>query len=152
MMSGPQLRVLPPPATEQPRQTPRLKLKPKASATGYVDGAWWPRSRELPTELPTLLAVLATRLGRIQRVSYNLDSWDTAPRRLDIDGEQVRLGGYHAQSPHTVDVIGRNGSRLTLLVLQPATDSATAHETLMTAARRDNVDGIEHLLTPAGRK
>jgi hypothetical protein len=42
-------------ATEPPRLTLRLKLKPKAPTTGYVDGAWWPRSRDLSAELPALL-------------------------------------------------------------------------------------------------
>ncbi|MFF0147938.1 DUF5994 family protein [Amycolatopsis sulphurea] len=31
-------------ATEPPRHAPRLRLKPEAPTTGYVDGAWWPRS------------------------------------------------------------------------------------------------------------
>src|SRR5690242_21739889 len=30
-----------------PEHTPRLRLKPKAPQTGYVDGAWWPRSDDL---------------------------------------------------------------------------------------------------------
>jgi len=72
MMSGPHLRVDTPPAsmaTEPPRLTLRLKLKPKAPTAGYVDRAWWPRSRDLSTELPALLAVLAIRLGGVARVS-----------------------------------------------------------------------------------
>ena len=83
MSSGPHLRIITPPATmatEPPRQTLRLKLKPKAPTTGYVDGAWWPRSRDLSAELPALLAVLAVRLGRVQRVSFNLTDWDATPR------------------------------------------------------------------------
>lgn len=150
MTSGLHLRSVIPPATtatEWPRQTLRLKLKPKAPARGYVDGAWWPRSRDLSTELPRLLAVLAIRLGPIERVSYNLTTWDAAPRRLDIDGRQLRLGGFRAQHPHTVDVIGPSGSRLTLLVLPPDTDPVAAHRTLMTASRRDNVDSVDRLLT-----
>jgi hypothetical protein len=134
-------------ATEPPRQTLRLKLKPKAPATGSVDGAWWPRSTDLSTELPALLAVLAIRLGGVERVSYNLSTWDAVPRRLDINGRQLRLGGFHAQHAHTVDVIGTNGARLTLLVLPPATDPVAAHRTLITASRRDNVDSIDHLFT-----
>ena len=27
-----------------PVHTPRLRLKPKAPQSGYVDGAWWPHS------------------------------------------------------------------------------------------------------------
>jgi hypothetical protein len=134
-------------ATEPPRLTLRLKLKPKAPTAGYVDGAWWPRSRDLSTELPALLTVLAIRLGGVARVSYNLTTWDTAPRHLDVDGHRLRLGGFHAQHPHTVDVIGSNGSRLTLLVLPPATDPVTAHQILMTATRRNNVDSVDQLLT-----
>jgi hypothetical protein len=149
MMSGPHLRIVTPPATmatEQPHQTLRLKLKPQAPATGYVDGAWWPQSRDLSTELPALLAVLENRLGGVQRVSYNLTTWDAAPRRLDVDGRQIRLGGFHAQHAHTVDVIGASGARLTLLVLPPGADPDAAHRTLITASRRDNVDSIDHLL------
>src|SRR6266545_1070437 len=119
MTSGPHLRLATPPAImviEPPRQTLRLKLKPKAPTTWDVDGAWWPRSWDLFTELPALLAVLAIRLGRVQQVSYNLSTWNAAPRRLNVDGHQVRLGGFHAQHPHTIDVIASNGTRLTLLV------------------------------------
>jgi hypothetical protein len=125
-----------------------LKLKPKAPATGYVDGAWWPRSLDLSTELPALLAVLAVRLGRIQRVSYNLTAWNTAPRRLQVEDQPVRLGGFHFQNPHTVDVFGLDGPRITLLIVPPGTIQATAHEVLMTAASRDNLDSIDKLLTP----
>jgi Family of unknown function (DUF5994) len=149
MMSGPHLRIVTPPATmatEPPRQTLRLTLKPQAPATGYVDGAWWPRSRDLSTELPALLAVLAVRLGGVLRVSYNLATWDAVPRRLDVNGRQLRLGGFHAQHAHTVDVIGANGACLTLLVLPPGADPVAAHRTMITASRRDNVDSIDHLL------
>jgi hypothetical protein len=150
MMSGPHLRIVAPlstMATEPPRQALRLELKPEAPATGSVDGAWWPRSRDLSAELPALLAVLAMRLGGVERVSYNLATWDATPRRLDINGRQLRLGGFHAQHPHTVDVIGTSGARLTLLVLPPDSDPVAAHRTLITASRRDNVDSIDRLLT-----
>src|SRR2546423_461190 len=129
MTSGPHLRIVTPPATmatESPRLTLRLKMKPKAPTTGYVDGAWWPRSRNLPTELPALLAALAVRLGRVQRVSYNLTTWDPAPRRIHIDGQLLRLGGFHTQLPNTIDLIETNGTRITLLVLPPATNKTTA--------------------------
>jgi len=151
MRSDSQLRIITPQttlATEPPRQTPRLKLKPKAPATGSVDGAWWPRSLDLSAELPALLAVLAIRLGQIPRVSYNLTAWDTAPRRIQVDGQTVRLGGFHSQNPHTVDVIGLDGRRITLLVLPPGTAEGFAHQVLMAAGRRDNVDSIDELLTP----
>jgi hypothetical protein len=100
--------------TEPVRRALRLKLKPKGPATGYVDGAWWPRSLDLSTELPALVEVLAVRLGRVERVSYHLGAWDAAPRRIHVVGRLLRLGGYRLQNPHTVDVVGLTGRRLTL--------------------------------------
>ena len=41
------------------------ELKRKAPTSGHVDGAWWPHSDDLSTELPDLLTVLAVRLGII---------------------------------------------------------------------------------------
>ncbi len=32
---------------DHPKHVARLRLKPKAPSTGYVDGAWWPASRDL---------------------------------------------------------------------------------------------------------
>jgi hypothetical protein len=121
-------------------------LKPKAPTAGYVDGAWWPRSNDLPSELPALLAVLAVRLGQIQRVSYHLAAWGPAPRRISVDGHLVRLGGFRYQNPHTMDVIGLAGTRVTLLVVPPGTAQEAAHQMLMTAGRRDNVDSVDTLL------
>ena len=125
-----------------------MKLKPKAPTTGCVDGAWWPRSRDLSAELPALLAVLAVRLGHVQRVTYNLTAWDPAPRRLILNDQPVRLSGFHSQHTHTVDVLGRDGPRITLLVVPPETKQATAHQVILRAARRGNIDTIGDLLTP----
>ena len=61
-----------------PEHTPRLRLKPRAPHTGYVDGAWWPHSDDLTIELPDLLAVLAVRLGPIDRVVYKAGDWAEA--------------------------------------------------------------------------
>src|SRR5439155_16889727 len=62
-------------ADEPPGLTQRFQLRPEAPTTGHVDGAWWPRSRDLAAELPALLAALAARLGRVHRVGPdNVDS------------------------------------------------------------------------------
>jgi Family of unknown function (DUF5994) len=123
----------------------RLSLKPDVPSTGFVDGAWWPASRDLAAELPALAAELAPRLGRIESVSYHLGAWDTVPRRIDIDGAAVRLAGYRTQDHDTVDVIsGRR--RLTLLVVPPETDPQAAQDALAAAGRDGNADGIEKLL------
>ncbi|MEU3269755.1 DUF5994 family protein [Saccharomonospora sp. NPDC006951] len=128
------------------RRSLRLRTKPDGAASGYVDGAWWPRSRDLAAELPELLAVLEARQGRIERVTYNLTAWEPTPRRLTPDGHPVRLEGFRSQHPDTITVAGQDRQRLTLLVVPPKATSSAGHRALMTASRRDNVDSSDVLL------
>jgi hypothetical protein len=129
-----------------PENTPRLRLKPKAAPTGYVDGAWWPHSDDLPIELPDLLAVLRVRLGPIDRVIYNLTEWAKAPAKLPIGGRVVRLAGYYRQPVNTIEVTGVNRNKIILLVVPARTDPDHAHDTMMAAAAPNNASTIEHLL------
>lgn len=135
-------------ATRPP--TPRLRLKPKAPISGYVDGAWWPKSRDLVAELPELLEVLGVRLGRVERVTYAMAAWTPPPRRFVVDGHRVRLEGFTSQDPLVVFVTGTTGGRIGLLVVPPETDEHVAHETLRTAAHRGNTDRPEEMLAAAG--
>jgi hypothetical protein len=129
-----------------PETTPRLRLKPKAPTSGHVDGAWWPRSDDLPSELPDLLAVLSVRLGAIDRVLYNLGEWAQMPRRLTTGGRAVRLDGYTRQPANTLQVLGVGREKILLLVVPPDTDPDIAHEAMMTAAAPDNASTVGDLL------
>jgi hypothetical protein len=129
-----------------PEYTPRLRLKPKAQHTGYVDGAWWPYSDELTTELPDLLAVLSVRLGPIDRVVYKFSDWGTAPDEFVTGGRTVNLQGYRLQPPNTIEVLGLDGNRVVLLVVSPHTEPDRAHTTLMAAASPDNDSTVDGLL------
>ncbi|SES41500.1 DUF5994 family protein [Lentzea albida] len=148
MTSAPHHSTAPPAVTanEQPRFPLRLRLRPKALATGYVDGAWWPRSRDLAAELPALLAVLTVRLGEIPRVSYNLTEWESAPSEVAAGGVRVRLSGFWSRPPHTVDVVAADRRRLTLLLVPPGTSASAAQHAMMRASRRENTDTVEVLL------
>jgi hypothetical protein len=126
----------------------RLRLKPPGPTTGFVDGEWWPRSRDLAAELKTLLPAVTARLGLVERVSYHLSDWDTTVRKIDVDGLLVRLGGYRSQHPNTVDlVIARHV--FTLLVVPSHASPDFARRALTAAAEADNTDRIEKLLEPA---
>ena len=129
-----------------PEKTPRLRLKPKAPTSGYVDGAWWPHSDDLSIELPDLLAVMSVRLGPIDRVIYNVTEWAKAPTKLPAGGRMVRLGGYYRQPVNTIEVIGLSRSKIVLLVVPARTDPEHAHDILMAAAAPDNVSTIDGLL------
>lgn len=129
-----------------PIHTPRLRLKPKAPHSGYVDGAWWPHSDDLVTELPDLLAVLSVRLGPVARVIYNLTEWTTAPAKLALGSQTVRLDGYRRQPVHTVELLGLNRKRVVLLVISPLADPHQAHAVMMTAAGPNNSLTVDSLL------
>ena len=130
-----------------PGHTPRLRLKPKAPRSGYVDGAWWPHNDDLTAELPDLLAVLSVRLGPIDRVIYSLNEWAKAPKKLATDGRTVRLDGYRLQPVNTVEVLGLNRKKIVLLVVSPQADPDQAHAIMMTAAGPNNALTVNSLLT-----
>ena len=134
-----------------PDSTPRLRLKPKAPQTGYVDGAWWPHSDDLTKELPDLLAVLSVRLGAIDRVLHNLSEWAKAPAKLATGGRNVRLDGYRLQPINTLEVLGLNRNKVLLLVVPPHTDPDHAHTTMMAAAAPNNDSTVDGLLMTSVR-
>jgi hypothetical protein len=127
--------------------TLRLRLKPKAPASGFVDGAWWPRSDDLAAELPDLLSVLSVRLGPIDRVLYKLGEWAKAPAKLAVADRSVRLDGYRHQPDHRIEVLGLNRDAIVLLVISPSTSPEDAHLAMLAAAGRDNASTVEQLLS-----
>jgi hypothetical protein len=147
MMSGPYVHTIPAPAMRQPL---RLRLKPKGPISGYVDGSWWPQSRDLAAELPALVDALAVRLGSVRRVAYAMTAWGAAPRRTEVDGHTVRLEGFRSQDENVVHMIGPNRERLSLLVVPPEATDASGHDAMMTAAGQDNADSPTKILTVSG--
>jgi uncharacterized protein DUF5994 len=129
-----------------PENTPRLRLKPKAPQSGYVDGAWWPHSEDLTAELPDLLAVLSVRLGKIGRVIYNLNEWAKAPAKLMAGGRTVRLDGYRRQPVSTIEILGLDRTKIVLLVVSPHAEPDQAHAIMMTAAGPNNAATVDSLL------
>lgn len=130
----------------RPVHTPRLRLKPKAPKSGYVDGAWWPHSTNLTAELPDLLSVLSVRLGPIARVLYNVNEWATPPAKFATGGRTVRLDGYRLQPASTVEVLGLDRTKIVLLVVSPSAEPGQAHAIMMTAAGSENASPVAGLL------
>lgn len=129
-----------------PERTPRLRLKPKAPLSGYVDGAWQPRTDSLTVELPDLLSVLSVRLGPIARVIYHVDEWAKSPAKFSTGGRMVRLDGYHRQPVNTIEVVGLNRNKIVLLVVSANAHPDQAHTIMMAAAGPDDASTVENLL------
>jgi uncharacterized protein DUF5994 len=127
-------------------RTPRFQVKSTAHGSGYVDGAWWPRSDDLMTELPGLIAVMPVRQGTICHVLYNLAEWRPSSTELITSGCVVQLGGYRRRPPNTVEVVDSKGNKLVLLVVPFHFDPDQAHAVVMEAAAPDNVSSVDALL------
>ncbi|MBQ0827571.1 DUF5994 family protein [Streptomyces tagetis] len=106
---------------------PRFALAPVGSAPALVDGAWWPRSRDLTAELPALVEALDPLWGRITRVTVNPSFWPVVPPRVPVSGHVVRVGWFRAeQDPHKLLLLSYTVGRWDLLIIPPQTDPATA--------------------------
>jgi hypothetical protein len=136
-------------ATPQARQALRLRLKPAGSTNGYVDGAWWPRSRDLAAELPALAQALTARLGSVWQVVFALTSWDSVPRRVQFDGHPVRLEGFHSQDENVVSVVSLDRQRIRLLVIPTNVSEAVSQDAMKIATTHDNADSPAAILKAA---
>jgi hypothetical protein len=128
----------------------RLQLDPTMAGTGAVDGGWWPRSRDPDAELPGLIAGLDSSLGPITRLALNLDAWDTAPRRVAVDGRRVRVGWFRQMDAHTIGVTRAPQNRISLLVVPPQATTAAAQIAMAMAADAANSAGPADILAAAG--
>jgi Family of unknown function (DUF5994) len=140
----------PPPTPPPARPGLRLRLDPAMAGTGAVDGGWWPRSRDPDAELPGLIAGLDASLGPITRIALNLDAWDTAPRRVAVDGRRVRVGWFRHMDAHTIGVTRAGQNRITLLVVPPQATTAAAEIAMAMAADAANSAGPADILAAAG--
>jgi hypothetical protein len=110
-----------------PSATARLSLAPTGSVPGLLDGAWWPRSRDLLREIPTLTDVLDACWGRITRVTVNPAHWPVIPRTVPVTGHTVHVGWFaEEQDANKVILLSYTVGRLDLLVIPPETEPAAA--------------------------
>ncbi|MEV4612234.1 DUF5994 family protein [Kitasatospora sp. NPDC049258] len=113
----------------------RLSLAPSGVRPGRLDGAWWPRSRDLLSELPSLAAELDKRWGRVTRIAVNPAQWPVIPRRIPVAGHTVHVGWFTTeQDQHLIVVSSYPPLRLDLLVVPPRTDPLDAARLMSEAA------------------
>lgn len=128
----------------------RLRMKPDGAARGHVDGGWWPRSRDLAAELPSLVSALGVWLGQVARVSYHLDRWGLVARKVLVEGRDVRAEGFRSTDRHTIMVIGSDSRRVSLLVVPPGVPGGVARAVLRSAAGSDSTASVADILASNG--
>jgi hypothetical protein len=116
----------------------RLALKTDGPTRGLLDGAWWPRSRDLLTELPALTGMLDPLWGRITRVAVNPEHWPVIPSKVPVDGHIVKVGWFTPEiDPHNLLLLSYGTGRWDLLVIPPETGAASAARLMAAACDRD---------------
>ena len=115
----------------------RLQLK-TTLGEGLLDGAWWPRSRNLTTELQALADHWPAHQGHIARALYSQADWDSPPRRIYSAGSIIPAGSFPGDDTHLI-VLTMAGSRrrVQLLVIPADTSTADAQRAVDLALRLD---------------
>lgn len=145
-----------PPTTEAddrpPSLSPRLSLAPIGSEPALLDGAWWPRSRDLEAELPPLTAVLEPLWGRITRVTVNPTQWPVIPRKVPVAGRVVHVGWFRdEQDPHELLLLSYHVGRWNLLVVPPQTTPDSAAWLMAAASDPRGMSSASRLMEEAAR-
>ncbi|MEU0131338.1 DUF5994 family protein [Streptomyces sp. NPDC006289] len=127
----------------------RLRLTEQGKHS-RLDGAWWPRSRDLDSELPKLIARLDLEWGRIIDVTVNRRLWPSVPHHVGAGTHTVRLGWFDAeQDPHVLMLFSYPPGHWELLVVPPETESEDAARLMAGASRAGNLRTASALVDPA---
>jgi hypothetical protein len=126
-----------------------VRLETTHDRQGVLDGAWWPRSRDIVAELPGLIAALTEHLGPITRVGLDAGAWEELPTRMTVDGRVVHIDSS-AVGDATV-LITRGGQDLfSLLVVPPHATPDAARAAMAEAVRAGSVAQAEQILIDTG--
>ncbi|MEV4331812.1 DUF5994 family protein [Streptomyces sp. NPDC049597] len=125
--------------------TALLRLQTTHSREGVLDGAWWPRSRDVATELPALIQALTVHLGPITRVGLDTAAWEEVPTRVVVDDRVVRLDSFPV-GDDTVLITRGDKDHFALMVVPPSTSPDAARGAMARAVRADNVAQATEIL------
>ena len=125
----------------------RLSLKPETRISGRLDGAWWPRSRDMALELPALVTVLDRTWGRITRVTVHEGMWPDLPAKVRVGVHVVRLGWFGPeQERDDLCLLSFKVGRWDLLVIPPECDPTRAAHLMAAAADVHETRGATALM------
>ncbi|MFD5634203.1 DUF5994 family protein [Streptomyces sp. NPDC127077] len=118
----------PPPLSSSTAVRLRLSAPPaQRHMPRRIDGAWWPRSNDLTSELPRLLGELPPDWGHISSVLVDEAVWAPFPGRLLVADQVVRLRRTtRRHAPSTVCLLAPGRGRWDLLVVPPTATETEA--------------------------
>ncbi|MFB7103449.1 DUF5994 family protein [Streptomyces hydrogenans] len=125
--------------------TALLRMETTGSRQSLLDGAWWPRSRDVERELPSLLTALTEYLGPVTRVGLDASAWNAIPTRLVVDGRVVHLDSFPVGDDTVLVTRGEN-DHFSLMVVPPDTPPEAAREAMARAVDADNATQAAEIL------
>lgn len=131
--------------------TALLRLETTQSREGILDGAWWPRSRDIGAELPALVSALSEHLGPITRVGLDAAAWEELPTRLVVDDRVVHIHSFPV-GDDTILITRGDQDHFSLLVVPPDATPEAARAAMAQAVRADNITEAEHILIDTGAR
>jgi hypothetical protein len=128
---------------------PRLLLTQPRVRRTILDGAWWPRSWDMPVELSGLVLVLSEHYGRIRSVILNGSAWTGRVRRLAVADHVVRVGWFSSMSEALLVATTDGGDQVDLLIVPPDSAHGVAERAMAMAADPGNTEHAPELLARA---
>lgn len=139
--------------SDQPSESPEHSTAARLSLSSAIDpgrlnGAWWPRSKDLGAELTFLAAGLPAALGRVIQAVYSPADWEGAPRRVVAESGPVEVTSSLTGESHLV-ALTLSACKLNLLVVPPDTPVDQATEAMRVAASLENQAAADGILRAA---
>ncbi|AUG76876.1 hypothetical protein CFP65_2015 [Kitasatospora sp. MMS16-BH015] len=126
-----------------------LRLETTQSREGVLDGAWWPRSRDVGAELPGLIEALTEHLGPVASVGLDAQAWDDVPARLVVGGRSVHIDQYPV-GDSTVIITRGDRDHFSLLVVPPQASREAALAAMAHAIEAGATDSAGQILIATG--
>jgi hypothetical protein len=107
-----------------------LALCGRGGVRNAIDGAWWPKSKDLSVVLPDLVAVFGSWIGPVSRVLYDPRTWPPAPSRIVRGTVAISVDPYRLVAHDTIYLIGTHSRNAVLFVVPPSSSGAAADRVL----------------------
>ncbi|MGW0598558.1 DUF5994 family protein [Streptomyces sp. NPDC002776] len=148
---SPRVTRLPPDAVHQAVRpgTAVVRLETTQDRQAVLDGAWWPRSRDITAELPSLIAALTEHVGPVTRVGLDASAWEALPTRLVIDDRVVHIDSFPV-GDDTVLITPAEQDLFSLLVIPPHATPDAARAAMTEAVRTGNITQADQILIHTG--
>lgn len=133
-------------AIDTPSRGPLRLRMAKHPGRNYLDGGWWPQSRDLSVELADLVDHFPAEFGRIVRALVSPPDWDPAPRRIPVIRGFVKVGSFPRDDTHLINIKTSDRTVLRVLVVPPDYTRDQGEEALLAAATTGNAHSAIDLL------